>query len=262
MFNLTDAKLDKRCKLCRMSFWNQELFLKVHELRINGGYSSQKIQAFLNHEISEFNKTVKPQDQQTFISDSALANHFKMHIPTAHQVNAQIKQAITAVHKEPLPILAEKAIKSYHQKADAENADEFKKFTKLVDQVARRFSQLEKQIDAQNKDGKKDLTSEQIMQFKALAELLGKFRKDTIQLRNQDRILQTALTSVMDTYSINALQNLLKSLDLLLSEFRLDFKNPAKADEFASKFRSSLGEIMISAARTALESVRNQLKTG
>jgi len=256
--------MDSRCKICFMTKWNMPLFLKVHELRF-GGLSNQNIQKYLDTEISAFN-TLGVQEAKgkkfvprTKVSDSAIANHFKKHVPAPLAVNAEIKHAITpySVTASPFPPKVENTLAAMQEKVDQDNLNDFQSFHSLVERVQARFDQVDKEIQ----EGKK-MSMEEIAAFRAMAEILGRFRKDSIQLRNQDRMLQTALSSVMDTFSINALTEILKALDTLIMEFRPSFQDPLVADKLAAKFRQTLASVMIQSAKLAVNAVREQLKTG
>jgi hypothetical protein len=256
--DLTGMKMDKRCKVCVMHDWNMELFLKVHELRLVDNHSNQAVQKYANTEISEFNKTAGKGKGQTFLSDSSVSNHFSKHVPAPLAINAQIKTALQGSQygQEAFPPKAEKALKKMEATVEQQNLDELQKFSTLVDRVALRFDQLDQNIPA---DGV--LTMEHVASFRALAELLGRMRKDMIQLRNQDKILQTALTSVLDTFSLGATEAVLKGITLLMSDYSSQFKDPHTAEVLGAKLRELLGTSMIASAKTALQAVRQQLKT-
>jgi hypothetical protein len=254
--DLSGMKMDKRCKVCMLSVWNMQLFLRVHEMRILDGHSNQGVQKFVNNEISEWNKQ-NPKAGQTFISDTSLNNHFSKHVLAQHAINAQIKQGLTNTHsKEPFPPGVEKALMKMEATVEQQNLDQLQSFYLLVQRVAKRFEQLDENI---SKEGK--LLMEDVASFRALAELLGRFHKDLIQLRNQDKILQQALTSVLDTFSIGATEAVLKGIEFLLTEFEPHFKDPIQAQILKAKLGALLGTSMIASAKTALQVVRNQMKT-
>jgi hypothetical protein len=255
--DLSGMKMDKRCKVCVMQIWNMQLFLEIHELRIMKGFSNQAIQKFVNTEISEWNKK-NPSNGQVFLSDTSVSNHFSKHVPAHHTLNAKIKEGLMQhpFAKEPFPPGVEKALAKMEETVEQANMDELTKFYKLVNRVAERFEQMDDNIA---KSGK--LSMEDVASFRALAELLGKLHKDMIQLRNQDKILTTALTSVLDTFSIGATEAVLKGIDSLITEFEPQFKDPIMAKVLSSKLSSLLGTSMIASAKTALQVVRQSMKT-
>lgn len=254
--DLTSMAFQKLCKICQLSVWSMPLFLKVHEIVILEGLSKKAACTYVNTEIVAWNKA-NPTDKKTSISDAAVATHFKNHVPAPLSMNGQIKNSIT-LHDQgqvPYPPQLEKALKNMNNSVEVQNLDEFQKYHVLVEKVSTRFDQLDKQI------GTKGLTVENVMMFRALADLLGKLRKDSMLMRNQERMLTAAVTSALDTYSIGALQGILKSMDQLFIDYKMFFTDPMMADQFMGKLREQLAQNMIASAKVALDAIRQQLKT-
>jgi hypothetical protein len=254
--DLSSMAFEHRCRVCSLSMWNMPLFLKIHSMVIVDGISKQAATKWVGKEIEEWNKNNPDQKKQT-MSDAAVANHFKHHVPAPLAINAQVKKSLTLHDKGqvPFPPQVQKALESMNETVETKNLNELQKFHSLVDKVAERFEQLDKQI------GSKTLTVENVAMFRALAELLGKLRKDSMTMRNQERMLTSAVTSALDTYSIGALQGVLKSFEILFQDYRKHFVDPAVADQFAIKLRSELAHNMIASAKVALDAIRQQLKT-
>jgi hypothetical protein len=258
--DLSGMKMAEDCKVCNMHIWNMSLFLRVHDLKIVKGWSNQAIQKVVNVEIAKHNKLPenKPKKNQVlYISDSAFQTHFANHVSAPLALNGKIKSQIVGVlaNKIPFPESVEDAINNIHATAEANNLDLMQSFHKLVDKVSKRFDQVEANIA---KTGKMSL--DDIASFRVMADLLAKLMKDVIQLRNQDKILNDALSMVMDTFSMGALENILKSMDLLFEEYKQQFKDPAIAEELVSKLRAKLGEGMVASAKVALANVRQSMR--
>jgi hypothetical protein len=256
--DLSGIKMDKRCKVCKMSIWNMQLFLAVHELRIVKGASAQQVQKFVNMEISDWNK-MNPSNGQEFISDTSIGGHFSKHVPAQLALNAKIKQSLNGSQfaKEYFPPGTEKALTKMGDGVDQANLDEMGKFHTLVGKVSARFEQFDKALSTEGK-----LDPQEISAFKALAELLGKLHKDVIQLRNQDKILQTALTSVLDTFTINATEQLMGGIEMIIEDFQKEFKTPTQAAMCKAKLQTLLATSMITSAKSALATARQSMKAG
>lgn len=260
-------KSDLRCKVCQLTKWNQELFVQFHKKR-GQGYSIKQLHNWINKEIQIWNADHALPDQKQFISDSALQNHLQKHTNTELTTQALVASKLELVKpaEQILPTNLEKEVVA--AALDAEVSD-FQKFHALVEKVQLRVDQIDHQLSqlAGTTPSGKDVSNDDVTAlvsylsaFRALADLLGRLRKDAILVRQQDTLLRKVVESVMTTYSTTAITELLKSVDGLILDYKAEFKNPVQVDSFSMKFRSELARVMTDSAKMALEAVKNEFK--
>ena len=267
-------KADLRCKVCQLAKSKPELFEQLHEDR-SKGFTINQLFKWLTLEISKHNGSLTSDlagKKLPQISDTALQNHFQKHAPVSVTVASKVNTKLQLVKpaQEPVPTNMAAVVTPLLPPADAQGElGDFQKFHDLVERVQLRMEQIDTQLNnliGKEKEAKEVVGDDvaalvsYLNAFRALADLLGRLRKDAIIVRQQDTMLRKVVESVMSTYSTTAIIEMLKSFDNMIIDYKGEFKTPSKGDAFSAKFRTELARVMTDSAKMALESVKNEFK--
>jgi hypothetical protein len=254
--DVTQLYKDARCKVCKMSQTAQPLFLELHRRYILEGVATPTLHPWLNKEIEALNQRTAPGDEGLpFVSTTGVNTHFQKHVSVAYVTQARMKRDTgDMTRKQPMDPEVAGPLREMANQARASVLDDLQRMATLSETVERRFYDLDKSL---NVDG---LSLDSAGGYAAFANGLAKIIEQVAKLRNQDKIVQAALTSCMDSFSLGALQMLMRGIDLLMNEYRPHFRDPAMADHFAYKLRELVGVAMTESAKSSLDQVRSQMK--
>jgi hypothetical protein len=236
---------DMRCKICNLEKWNPTLYTQVHTQRAKG-FSIQVIFSWLNTEIQHWN-AANPKDQKHAISDTSIQNHFAKHVPVELQTAAKVAPVLQLVTNTQSPNSNKlEALASAASVLDADLSD-FQKYHALVETVEKRFQEINEGIDTATET---ETRIAFLNAFRSLADLLGRLRKDAIQVRQQDNLLSKAIESAMLTYSQTSITEMLKAVDKLAG----------KDQELVAKMKEEIARILRDSAKVTIDAIKEQFK--
>ena len=251
------------CKVCTISEWNMDVFLQVHELALSQGYEPAAVAKWLNMEIEKSNAISAETDQHEFVTRQQVAVHFTKHVPGSESAKSRIKQAIDPKRADgPFDPVVGRKIQELVDNAHAvgvSDLDDFRRFHSTLAKMERRFHDLDRMFE--NEAGTPEMPAKDlVMAYKGFGDSVGRMLGESIKLRQQERLMHSAVTSTLDTFSIAALQGILKSIEKAMADLRPMMKEPSKADLIVAELREAIADSMSASARTALEHLKTIVK--
>lgn len=265
MMDLSTLKKHSKCKVCQVSEWSMKLFLRFHELAVEERFDYLALSKWLNAEISA-NNSMPGSEPHELVSKAIIQRHLARHVPFEEiaRTRSSTKKIAAAVALQadpgrvtPFTPIVERKLQELAERADAMQVTElsdFHRFHHIIAQLEKRLAQLDERMDTVG------LTKETLASYHAFSELVSKLLAESIKLRQQERLLQTALTSTIDCFSINALQGILKGIEKHAVALAPRLKDPSEAALLAAELREVVAQHMTSSARAALDQLKATLK--
>jgi len=257
---IASIKTQQNCRTCEIKDWDYTLFVKIHELRLTSGVSYQAIREYLWNEIDIYNANPEHTNKIEKISDSAIASHFKMHVPVFKTEANKIVKALKMVVPEAQSSEDKAKLQSAFEAslayvADA-NVNDFQKFQTVVDRLYARFKQFDK-----SKGLDKNLERPDMAEFRMIGESLARMFEASIKVRNQEKLLSTAVSTCLDTYTTGSLQAILKGFDGVIENLKQHPNlSPPQIEMLEKTLRVLVSDSMKHNAKVALDQVRQVYK--
>jgi len=256
--DLKMIKSDYRCKVCQLAHWDWPMFVKIHEMRILEKKSFEALRLYVWERIDKYNSDPSNAIKRDKMSDTSFTGHFKNHVPASVEAASAIQKVLGTGNQNGAD--SGNMLVTTLQYALNANVDDFQAFHGIAERLLARFNQLDKQFGVD-----KPLEGKEVQEFKGIAESAAKLYEASIKMRNQERLMATAISSCLDVYTMGALQDILKGFD----EIMLDIKsaiakggagNPGMPAIIEHRFKTILANAMTGNAKVALDSVKLQFK--
>jgi len=236
-----------------MASWGWDLFVKVHVMRIEEGATIEKIRVFLWDEIALYNNNPVNVTKRQAPSDTSLQGHFTKHVPVKYKGPSATTKDLGNVTPAQAMLIG-----LLNQSTDA-HLEDFQKYHQLATRMQERFKQIDKELPTSGKIDSKDLAD-----YRATAETVAKLLEACIKIRNQEKLMSTAVSSCLDTYTVGALQAILKGLQLVTTDAKLKMMNghfdSHSIDQMESTIKQIVSAAMTESAKIAIDTVRQQYK--
>lgn len=257
--DLSKCRKHKDCKVCALGDWNIPVFLKVHDLALKEHYENSALAKWLNTEIERANAVAPPSEQREFVTKHQVTTHFSKHVPVVEIAKMQVAKATKDMSgKQPFDPIVERKLKDLTDHAAAigvSDLDDFQRFHNTLRRMQARFEKLDRFFDDPNFVPEKDL----LMSYRAFGDSVGKMLAESIKMRQQERLLQNAITSSLDTMSLGSLQSILKHVDRAAIELRPLLDDPEKANIVIATLREGVANSLSSNVKTALDHLKSIL---
>ena len=252
------------CSICKISEWNSALFLRVHALVMRENYDYGAVAKWLCTEIESHNANCAAAEQQKkFVTRTQVATHFTQHvsIPANTAIARTVSKSLnpkgpTEMPFDPVVARRLQDLANHAAAVEVSDLDDFQRFHQVVNKMVLRFDSLDRLFDDPEVEVSKDLLS----QYRSFGDSIGRMFAESIKLRQAEKLMHNALNSTLETFSLTALQGILKSVEKALAELRPHMRDPAKADLIFANLRDSIANSMTVSARNALDHLKTILR--
>jgi hypothetical protein len=257
--DLSSCRKYTNCKVCQIANWSIPTFIQLHKLAIQDRYDHLALQKWINKEIQLHNNQAPPADQYEFVTKSQLSTHLNQHVSVLDTVKMKVDPVMSTKGVEPFDPIVGRKLQELAEQADAlgvSDLDDFQMYHATLRRMQKRFNELDRYFDVKNQVPDKDL----LIAYKSFGDSVGKMLAESIKMRQQERILQSAVAAALDTMSMQSAQAILRVIDKAWQELR-PHADSEKAELVRQRLHAEVAKNISSGARTALDHLKSMLKT-
>jgi len=254
--DLSELVFSKSCAVCQLLNWHEPFFLWMHEAVVKKGMSIPAVHRAVNDRLKLWNEK-NPENQRPLLMLDTVHMHFRDHIPVTWNDLARISagwksEGLIRRGSGEIPEDTAARLRLLESEADRDLLSDLSRISSVVDRVYTRFEQLDKSIGD---------TIEQtaIPGYTKLASLLTGGLESLIKLRNQDKLLQAALTHFADRFALTAVDLFIPDLRELGQDI-ISRGHPEIAQLVAVRARDIMVRALTRSAKEAIVDARQNMK--